>query len=382
MSVQSKVTAATICGLLTLAISGAARAQDPGEFPPSLDEQNLRTWLAARTNLTPQAVVSIGSNSIIGLRSVTPDPAGPGRYHVQIRAEVINARTAAQGGYMSWSSDLDIDCTTRRSRAMGIVNYPARNLSGTGAVAGGPSANWVTPTIGTQLYSLVSAVCDQGFQRPLAGPSQVAQSNLPSTPPVIQIAPPAGTPQRTAPPAVVAAVAKPPPAPTVVAQAPPPPVLPVRPFERPPEKPAEPPKMQVAVAAAIPAPGDDSGRPAPAAPPPATFSPPPAPPPQVAMATPSPATSAARPRSRGSSGAGVQVAAAESQAGARAALSRIQRMSSDWGQLSSETVRADVGGRTVYRAILHGFASQGEANAMCERLKAKGGSCFVRLSWR
>ena len=517
-----KVSAAATSGLMALALaSGSARAQDTtvGDFPAGLDEQNLRAWLAVRTNLPPQAVVSIGSNSIIGLRNVVAEPGVPGLFRVQIRAEVVNARTAAAGGYMSWSSDINVDCNSRRSRAMGIVNYPARDLMGVGTVAGGPSANWVTPTIGTQLYSLVSAVCDQGFQRPLA-PRQVAEAPPPPAPvaapppPVAQAAPkppvvvaqappPAAKP--TPAPVVVAEAPKPPPAPvaqpapkpapppvvvaeapprppepprsaavaeapprppeapkpaTVVAQAPPPapkptpapapvviaeapkpPPAPVaqpapkpapppvvvaetpreppapppakpaepplvlaqvapppspasapapvvaRPPEKPPEKPEkpekpEPPKMQVAVAAALP---PDSNAPGPAAPPQpppaATFSAPPPPPMVVASAPPAPRPVAPRPRPKTFSNVAVQVAAAETEAAARDALANARRLLPETSDLSSEVVRADLGGRVLYRALLHDFAAKPEAVEMCERLKARGGACFIRFGW-
>ena len=49
----------------------------------------------------------------------------------------MNQRTAAQGGYLSWSADLAIDCVQRRTRAMGITNYTQRNLKGEGRVVGG-----------------------------------------------------------------------------------------------------------------------------------------------------------------------------------------------------------------------------------------------------
>ena len=96
-----KVSALATSGLAALALAiGQAHAQEPavGEFPAALDEQSLRAWLAVRTNLSPQSVVSIGSNSIIGLRNVVAEPGNPGFFRVQIRAEVVNARTAQAGG--------------------------------------------------------------------------------------------------------------------------------------------------------------------------------------------------------------------------------------------------------------------------------------------
>jgi hypothetical protein len=44
--------------------------------------------------------------------------------------------------------------------------------------------------------------------------------------------------------------------------------------------------------------------------------------------------------------------------------------------------KADVGGRTWYRAVVGGFADSGEANGFCANLKAAGRGCFVRLAAR
>jgi len=37
-----------------------------------------------------------------------------------------------------------------------------------------------------------------------------------------------------------------------------------------------------------------------------------------------------------------------------------------------------VDGKTVYRALIGGFAGAGDASALCEQLKAAGQACFVR----
>ncbi|HEY3695504.1 SPOR domain-containing protein [Phenylobacterium sp.] len=362
---QSKIIAASFCGLTVLAAAAPpAAAQQAGDFPAALDEVNLRTWLASHTNLPAATVVSIGSNSIIGLRSMVSDPVGPGRFHVQIRAEVVNRQTAVQGGYLSWSADIDVDCTQRRSRAMGITNYPARDLKGAPRVVGGPGADWVSPTIGTQLYSLISAVCDDSFQRPLA--PQVAAAPLPapaSVPPrspaprppaaVVAQAPRRPAPQpASAPEPTVIATAPPAPrpasAPAVVAEAPTPP----------PAKPGkEPPKVQVAVAAAPPPPS-------PAAVPAPTFAPEPAPRPRPAPAT--------------FSKAAVQVAAAETEAQAKEAIAHVRHVSEEAAALPTSLVKVSVNGRTLYRALFYKFPVKADAVAMCERLKAKRVTCFVR----
>ena len=396
-----------------------AQTPSPETFPSSLDESGLRAWLAAQTDMPPTAVVSIGSNSVIGLRSVVGDPAGPGRFQIQIRAEVVNQRTAAQGGYLSWSADLAIDCVQRRTRAMGITNYTQRNLKGEGRVVGGPAADWVTPAVGTQLYSLLSSVCDYSFKRPL-DQQTAAAAPAPQPAPVVAAQGPAPRPAPPAP--VQTAQAAPRPAP--VAAAPPPPVrpqpapvqtvqppLPVRPTPAPlppapiqaaqvapspapvapvqtaqaapamPLQPpvtqptpftppsmmprAEPPRMQVAVAA----PSAQMAEPSPATAAP-TFAPPPPEPP-----------AAAPPVRRATSKAAIQVGASESESDARGLAAKAKRLAPGGSGLSTSIAKVSVNGKTVYRALLYGFTGKGEAASTCQAIKSRGQDCFPRDSY-
>jgi hypothetical protein len=357
-------SSAPLWGLLLLAAAAApAAAQAPSEaFPSTLDESGLRAWLTSQTDMPPTAVVSIGSNSIIGLKSVVGDPAGPGRYQIQIRAEVVNQRTAAQGGYLSWSADLAIDCAQRRTRALGITNYPMRNLKGEPRVVGGPAAEWVTPSVGTQLYSLLSAVCDLTFRRPLGQQTaSAAPAKPPPKPTVVAQTPP--------PKPVVTAQVPPPPAAPVMINPPPFPTAPVATAQAsPPPAPSassEPSRMQVAVAA----PPAQMIEPSPATAAP-TFAPPP-----------QPAPPPAPPPRRTVSKAGVQVAASDSESEAKTLASKARRLVPNGGGLSATAVKANVNGRTVYRAMVSGFSSKGEAAAACQTMKSRGQDCLLRDSF-
>ena len=420
-------------GLLALAAAPAMAQTPPVEaFPSSLDESGLRAWLAAQTDMPPTAVVSIGSNSVIGLRSVVGDPAGPGRFQIQIRAEVVNQRTAAQGGYLSWSADLAIDCVQRRTRAMGITNYTQRNLKGEGRVVGGPAADWVTPAVGTQLYSLLSSVCDYSFKRPLdqqtaaatpasppavaaqappprpappAAPVQTAQA-APRPAPVAAAPPPPVRPQPApAPPAPVRAAqaapppaapiqtvqppppvrptpAPPPPAPVQTAQVAPAPVAPVRtaqamPLQTPVSEPTPftPPSMMPRaeppkMQVAVSAPPGQAGEPSPATAAP-TFAPPP----------PEPTPAAAPPPRRATSKAAIQVGASDSESDARGLAAKAKRLAPGGSALSTSIAKVNVNGKTVYRALLYGFTGKGEAASTCQAIKARGQDCFPRDSY-
>jgi hypothetical protein len=79
--------------------------------------------------------------------------------------------------------------------------------------------------------------------------------------------------------------------------------------------------------------------------------------------------------------AAVQVAASEAEGDARDAGAKARRLTSQGEALSITVVKASVGGRTVYRAMLHNFPARADAFKTCEALKARGQACFVRESY-
>jgi hypothetical protein len=64
------------------------------------------------------------------------------------------------------------------------------------------------------------------------------------------------------------------------------------------------------------------------------------------------------------------------------ARSLIAALGSKLGGREAWVEKADVGGRTWYRAVVGGFADSGEANGFCAGLKAAGRGCFVRMASR
>lgn len=99
-------------------------------------------------------------------------------------------------------------------------------------------------------------------------------------------------------------------------------------------------------------------------------------PPTTQTASTAPAPAAAAPAAAGG-GYAVQLAAPGSEAEARAAIARIrQQHGSVLGSLQPTTAKANVNGRDIYRVRVVGLSQDG-ANALCNRLKASGGSCFV-----
>jgi len=309
-----------------------------------MDVRSLTAWIGANTTLPPATIVSVGSNSIIGLRSAAAVGADqPGVYRARIWSEVISRQTAAAGGYLSWSADIDVDCRGHRSRASRILNYPQRNLSGAPRELPG-SPDWVTPAAGTQLYSLIASVCDPAYKRPLVSTqTAVGAPPRPATP---QVAPVAAAPPTVATPAQAPAVpsGQPPTATRPIAAAPA----------------ATAPSVVTAPTATPPT---EQGYPRP---------------PQADAVPETPRRAATPEPARRDAKVAVQVGAADTKALARGELARIQARFAATAGLSTYVSEATVSGQTVYRVLLYGFASRAAAAALCETLKGRGQACFVR----
>lgn len=111
---------------------------------------------------------------------------------------------------------------------------------------------------------------------------------------------------------------------------------------------------------------------------------------RVAAAPPSPPAQSARPvapaapapvaptASAGAPGTfSVQLAGTSSEDEARDALTRLtRRFATELGSYRPAVVKADIGSRTVYRVRVNNLSSE-DANTLCARLKAGGGTCFV-----
>lgn len=303
---------------LCAAFATVAWSQGSASLPASLDRAALVSWLKANTDLDPTNVISVSPANIIGVMAVNRVEGGSGRvFRAQIRSEVISAQTIREAGNSSWAADVEVDCQTRKGKVNRILDFPQRNLVGQAREAGG-SAEWVSPPPGTHLYTVVAAVCDANFQRPLAAGQQVAAA-------------------------------------------------PQRPSARPPASPAQSPAQAPAAIATAPrAPAPAAQAAAPGAP--------------AVSRAPAPAQAPPRPASSGRrSSVAVQIAAADSEAKAVRALRSAQ--STFAAQLSGtaiSTVPVESGGRTLYRALVHGFASTSDAEAFCAAYKAAGRDCFLR----
>lgn len=349
---RSKTIFAVLCGGLALsATAGAAQAQSQSPvqaspqvqtaLPASLERATLISWLRTNTDMDPGAVISVSPANIIGLMAVNRTESTTRRlFRVQIRSEVISAQTIREAGNNSWAADVEIDCDSRKGKVNRIIDFPMRNLRGQPREAGG-SAEWVVPPPGTHLNTVVAAVCDGNFQRPLGVSPRIAAVQ-PSPPPPIATAPRAVV--QTPPSAARAAPAQTAPAQTASAG----------PRQAQPDlRPRIDEQNQPYTTAAPPRPPVQAPSVRPAAP-----------------APPAPASIAAT---------AVQIGASSSEALANQAVRSVRAAFPDRTRgLAVKTVPVQSDGRTVYRVLFHGFHTASEARGFCSALKASGRDCFLR----
>lgn len=365
--VRSKTSLAVLCGGLVLGVTvGAAEAQTQAPvpaspqvqtaLPASLERATLVSWLRTNTDMDPGAVISVSPANIIGLMAVNRvEPATRRLYRAQIRAEVISAQTIREAGNNSWAADVDVDCDTRKGKVNRILDFPMRNLRGKAREAGG-SAEWVVPPSGTHLHTVVAAVCDGNFQRPLGVSPRVAAvqpAPAPAASAPMATAAPQRLPVQPAPSTVRAAPAQA--SPTQSAAAAPRPAQPeLRPRIDEAEKP-------YTTAAPTRAPAQAS------------------PQPPVQAAAPRPPAAVPPQRSAAVVATAVQISASSSEALASQALRSVRAAFPDRTRgLAVKTVPVQSNGRTVYRVLFHGFHSASEARGFCSALKASGRDCFLR----
>jgi SPOR domain len=92
-----------------------------------------------------------------------------------------------------------------------------------------------------------------------------------------------------------------------------------------------------------------------------------------------PPTAAPEPTPRAGGSVSVQIAASPSLPDAKGLLARFKARSPDLlSGLTTDVATVEVGGKTVHRALISGFATAADATQFCEKLKARGQACFVR----
>jgi hypothetical protein len=320
----SKIAKRRLAGLGLAAAVAACAASASGQtgpitYPPSRSLGDVAAWLQRDTPLAPSQIVDISPQAVTAVTSASPMAETRG-FLANISSEAIDPEMLAHDGIASWSIPVEVDCEKRSVRLGIMTGYRSRDLRSDARVVRDADTAWVTPSPIAPLGSVIKALCDRDFHRPLIGRTKVAAQ--------------APEPAKPAKPAPTAA-----PKPTAVARAD-----------------APPPALRPALRS--------------------TLAPAPAPAP-VAAAKPKPTAPMALATAGG--GVAVQVGASPSLPDIQGLLARFKKkFAGDLGGLSTSVATVQVDGKTVNRALVSGFGTAAAANAFCKTVSAAGQACFIR----
>ena len=369
-SFSSRANLAVILVSACLGATTTARAED--SFPQTVARAEVLRWLAANSDLNINAVAAMTDEVVVAITDRQDGRGVDGSIRLTLREEVISPDAAATWGGRSVLLDMDLDCS--RPRVMLGVRriFASPDLQGSVRLSRADSA-WTEAPPGTVIDEVVHAVC---APRP---PARFATAQADGAAPPLQTAAAEPSPAANAPPAETSA--RSPPAPVKIATASPPPPQP--PAEAPPPRPAPvaavPPETATAPREGSPAPVAAPARPVdrsvmvhnPFAGMAANASAP--------AAKPAPPAAAAAAPSPRSAEFAVQIATVAS---ADLAMNSWQSLKARLPDLVGPRTFAvepvSDKGRTVYRALLLGFASQDEATALCRTLRSQSVDCALR----
>lgn len=160
----------------------SAMAQEPPNFPASLDREPLIEWLRRETDMPPERVLAVTPQVVTSV--VSRPLAGAGQSaSLVIRAEALTPESHARTQALSWRVSLAADCAGRRVRLGETQGYPSRSLRGEARLLRPADADWRTPDAGTALDFAWRAACDPQFKGPFASdgaaprPSQAVASS-------------------------------------------------------------------------------------------------------------------------------------------------------------------------------------------------------------
>lgn len=308
---------------LVLAFGAAATAEaDPLNvtYPRSRSLPDIAAWLASDTPLQTSQVVDVGPSAVTAVTSSTPT-GSPRGFLANISAEALDPAIGRQEEIVSWTIPVDVDCEKRQVRLGDMTGYPARDLRNAPRIVRAADNVWVSPSATAPLGAVLRALCDRDFHRPFAGTMKAAARPAEAPKPAKGARTPLGPP------------------------GPPPVVL----TESPPTKPQPLTAATTRTAKELPQP------------------------------TATAATKPPRQLAHGASPYAVQVGASPSPDDAKGILARAQKkFSGALAGFKTEVQTAQVDGKTVYRAVISGFAGQADAITLCDQLKAAGQACFVR----
>jgi len=316
LSVPAAALALSLGAVLAAASPSAVAQSAPISYPPSRALGDIGAWLQRETPLAPGQVVDISPSAVTAVTEAKPT-GQPRGFLASISSEALDPQILSHEGIASWSIPVEIDCDKRSVRLGVMTGFTGRDLRNDPKTVREADANWVTPTANAPLGSVIRALCDRDFHRPLMGKLKTAAGE---TPDVVAKAD-APEPRRREP------------------RTPEPKAPRATPALRPTLPPAEP---RTAEASA----------------------------PKAAPATKPPA---------GGGSVAVQIGASPSKPDIEGLLARFKtKFAGEMGGLTEHVATVEVDGKTVNRALISGFATNAEANAFCKKLSAQGQACFIR----
>jgi hypothetical protein len=181
--------------------AGPALSQTaPITYPPSRALSDVAAWLQRDTPLTPHQIVDVSPQAVTAVTSASPMGERRG-FLANISSEAVDPQMLANDGIASWSIPVEVDCEKRAVRLGTMTGYRSRDLKTDPRIVREADSAWVTPTASAPLGSVMRALCDRDFRRPLTGRLKAAApapEPKPAKPAVVAKADPAA-PQPAAP---------------------------------------------------------------------------------------------------------------------------------------------------------------------------------------
>lgn len=172
-------------GAVLAAAGPPARAQSaPISYPPSRALGDIGAWLQRETPLAPGQVVDISPSAVTAVTGAKPT-GQPRGFLASISSEALDPQILSHEGIASWSIPVEVDCDKRAVRLGVMTGFTGRDLKNDPKTVREADANWVTPTAAAPLGSVIRALCDRDFHRPLMGKLKTAGGKVaePAKPP-------------------------------------------------------------------------------------------------------------------------------------------------------------------------------------------------------
>jgi hypothetical protein len=145
-----------------------ANAQPAITYPPSRALNDVAAWLQRETPLAPGQIVDISPQAVTAITSASPMGETRG-FLANISSEAVDPQMLANDGIASWSIPVEVDCEKRSVRLGTMTGYRSRDLRTDPRVVREADTAWVMPSTTAPLGSVIRALCDRDFRRPLMG---------------------------------------------------------------------------------------------------------------------------------------------------------------------------------------------------------------------